>query len=525
MNGSKYLRRVLVIGLDAADIELLQLWGIEGSLPVIQSLMNKGVWGKLRTITNISHTAVWPSIFTGTNPGKHGIYNFFQASPYAYEINRVKANQCGQPPFWKYLDDSGKRCIVIDAPFDYAIDGFRGVQVHEWGSWVRYTHRGSNPQAIWNELVARFGIPPIENEATAECSDAKELIRLRDWLIEGIEKKGKAIKWLMNNYEWELMVSMFPETHPAGHFFWHLHDKHYPSHSEILTSKIGNHLKEIYEKVDSAIGQIVSHLNENDILIIVSGDSIGPNYSAWHLLPEILTRLDLMASKGGRFELGSGGGVSNRNDLMKRLRDKIPGGFRKKISTLLPETVKFRIWRRWTSLDLNWSETKVFYVPNDCQGHIRFNVKGREPFGCVEPGAEYDELFMTIKEQLEELINPRNGKRAVKDVIRTDQIFSGELTDQLPDLVIVWDENARTTTELFSKSTAAAKSERSAYALPPFYVGNHREPGFVIICSPGVGCGRLNNDSHIYDIAPTILSLLQCPVPTSMDGKIWNNIL
>ena len=289
--------------------------------------------------------------------------------------------------------------------------------------------------------------------------------------------------------------------------------------------KPGNYLQAIYRKVDSALGQIVSRLRAQDILLIVSGDRIGPCFSGWHLLPGTLARMDLMAPRNPHFQTASGGSVSNRNDFWKQLRDKVPSHWRKKITQILPSKVNFKLWQRWTGPDLDWPRTKVFYVPNDCQGHIRINLKGREPFGCVAPGREYNELCTTVKNHFEELINPLNGHRAVKAVIRTDRVFAGDLTASLPDLVVVWDENARLTTELFSRRIGSVKSRWAAYDLPPYYVGNHQGPGFAIWCGGGIGTGRLGLESHIYDIAPTILSLFNLSSPVELDGTANKEIL
>ncbi|MCP4213467.1 MAG: hypothetical protein GY765_02370, partial [bacterium] len=98
MIGKETSRRVVAIGLDAADLELFKRWSADGTLPVMRSLMNQGLWGELKTITEISHTAVWPSIISGTNPGKHGIYNIYQAFPNRYKIFRVGAQNCACPP-------------------------------------------------------------------------------------------------------------------------------------------------------------------------------------------------------------------------------------------------------------------------------------------------------------------------------------------------------------------------------------------------------------------------------------------
>lgn len=515
----------MVLGLDAADLELLRLWSADGTLPVFQSLFDRGMWGELKTITEISHTAVWPSIITGTNPGRHGIYNIYQALPNRYKIFRVGAQNCVHPPVWKQLDAGGRACIVIDSPFDELIDDFQGIQITEWGSWVRYTKRRGQPAALWNRLIKKIGIPPIANEATVPWMERDELRRLRDGLVDGIKKKVEAVKWLIDSQPWEFFFIFFPEIHPAGHFFWHLHDAQYDLFSAQDTPKPGNYLQAIYRNVDSAIGQIVSRLRAQDILLIVSGDRIGPSYSAWHLLPETLARMGLMASRSRHFQTASGGGVSNRNDFWKQLRDKVPAHLRKKITQILPRTVSFKLWQRWTGPDLDWPRTKVFYVPNDCQGHIRINLKGREPFGCVAPGREYNELCSTIKDRFEELVNPQNGRRAVKAVIRTDQFFTGNRAASLPDLVVVWDENAQLTNELFSRRIGSVKSRRAAYDLPPYYVGNHQGPGFALWCGADIGTGRLSRESHIYDMAPTILSLFNLSSPVALDGTVSKEII
>lgn len=524
MKTSEYTRRVLMIGLDACDIELLKLWATEGSLPVIHSLMEKGRWGELDTISEVSHTAVWPSIITGTNPGKHGIYNIYQVEAGSNKVFRINAKHCVQPPFWKRLDSSGKKCIIIDVPFDYVTKTFSGIQITEWGSWVRYTDREGKPAHIWQELTHRFGIPPIENEASVQWFDADLLTRLRDWLITGIEKKKEAVKWLINSREWDFFFVFFPEVHPAGHFFWHLHDENYDLFSSHPSKKPENYLKEIYQGVDNAIGQIIPYLNEEDVLFIVSGDHMGSSYSGWHLLPQILARLDLMVSGNGNFHAGSGGGVSNRNDLSRRLRNMVPEKIRRRVSRALPMSIRYKMWQRWTTATLDWSSTKVFYVPNDCQGHLRINLKGREPTGIVEPGREYDELCLKIRNQLEEIINPVNGRRAVKQVIRTDQVFYGHLTQNLPDLLVVWDESAEITTELYSKQIGTVMNVSTAYELPPYFVGNHKGPGFVILLGGEITAGRLGDNHHIYDIAPTVLSLFQSSIPDAMDGKIWKRL-
>lgn len=74
--------RVLVIGLDAAEIELIGPWVREGCLPHLKALLQEGIWGRLDSTAEMLSGSVWPSIFTGALPGKHGRYYPIQPRPW-----------------------------------------------------------------------------------------------------------------------------------------------------------------------------------------------------------------------------------------------------------------------------------------------------------------------------------------------------------------------------------------------------------------------------------------------------------
>ncbi|HVY61960.1 MAG TPA: alkaline phosphatase family protein, partial [Planctomycetota bacterium] len=68
--------RLLVLGLDGADYDLVRRLLAEGRLPTIGRLARDGSFGPLRsTIPAVTPTA-WSSFLTGLNPGAHGIFNF-----------------------------------------------------------------------------------------------------------------------------------------------------------------------------------------------------------------------------------------------------------------------------------------------------------------------------------------------------------------------------------------------------------------------------------------------------------------
>src|SRR3954471_8953557 len=68
--------KILVIGLDAATMELIEPWAAAGHLPALARLMNEGASARLLSTPNMHSASAWTSILTGLNPGRHGLFVF-----------------------------------------------------------------------------------------------------------------------------------------------------------------------------------------------------------------------------------------------------------------------------------------------------------------------------------------------------------------------------------------------------------------------------------------------------------------
>src|SRR6266436_7896099 len=135
-----------VIGLDAADLSLIEQWSDRGLLPAFARLRREGTWVKLKNRGEFPSTTVWPSIYTGTQPGKYGIYYIVQIAQGKPKLELVGPEQCRQPPFWMHLEAGGKHSIVVDVPFTRPVPGLHGLQLSNWGSYERYGPPMSEPR-------------------------------------------------------------------------------------------------------------------------------------------------------------------------------------------------------------------------------------------------------------------------------------------------------------------------------------------------------------------------------------------
>ena len=78
---------------------------------------------------------------------------------------------------------------------------------------------------------------------------------------------------------------------------------------------------------------------------------------------------------------------------MKALRDLLPKDFRKSLARKLPTKLRDKLAQRVDTADIDWTRTRAFWLPTDLEGCIRVNLKGREPQGTVEPGAEFERVL------------------------------------------------------------------------------------------------------------------------------------
>jgi len=109
-------RKVLLLGLDAAEHTLL-LEGCEsGWLPTLRSLRDRGAWGLALSPPGFGSGAIWPSFSTGVTPATHGRYFYRQVAPGDYRAHKFEPSEFRFPAFWETLSEAGRRVAVFDVP-------------------------------------------------------------------------------------------------------------------------------------------------------------------------------------------------------------------------------------------------------------------------------------------------------------------------------------------------------------------------------------------------------------------------
>jgi hypothetical protein len=159
----------------------------------------------------------------------------------------------------------------------------------------------------------------------------------------------------------------------------------------------------------------------------------------------------------------------------------------------------------------SWPRMKAFALPSFGDGLVRINVKGREPNGLVDPN-DYHTVCDEVSEILFGLRDARNGVPMVFDIIRTrkDPLTDDDrLSDA--DLVVAWQDD-------FCTDVAESPRFGRLGPYPHYRAGSHRHRGFICASGPGIQPGSAVEGGHVMDLAPTILQLLDVPIPEHIDG-------
>jgi predicted AlkP superfamily phosphohydrolase/phosphomutase len=152
-------------------------------------------------------------------------------------------------------------------------------------------------------------------------------------------------------------------------------------------------------------------------------------------------------------------------------------------------------------------------------GWVRINLRGREPQGMVEPGAEYEALCEEIADELRLLTDDSSGTPAVAEVVRPAQLLEGPHVDELPDLLVRWTSSA------FLRAVRHPQVGLIEEDLRDVPRTEHSGEGFLVASGPRIRRGATAEAAEIADLAPTLLYLLGAPVPEAMDGRVLTELI
>ncbi|MCS6804808.1 MAG: alkaline phosphatase family protein [Acidobacteriota bacterium] len=500
-------QKVHIIGIDGATFRLIDPLIVQGKLPTFKYIIENGVRGVLRSTLPPNSAVAWSSFMTGLNPGKHGVFGFLALAPERDRVVLTNGAHVKAKTLWELASAAQRRVAVLNVPMTYPPRPVNGILVS--GMDASFLKNFTYPAEFGDELLERFPNYQIDFPFVQHKTFQA---KLRQQLSELIDARKDAMLYLLEKTDPQLFVGVFTCTDRIQHHFWHCmdatHPKHHPAEEETI-------MADMYEQIDRALALILERMDEETTLLVLSDHGFCGSVERFLVNQWLWQKGWLRPVQRPRMSswsrvLRAVKRSPRLYELARKVKSAWPG--------LKHLAVRERVISRSLSDKIDWSATKAYYFPPG----IRINLKGREPFGVVEP-AQFESLREALIEQLKAVRNERSAP--VFDTIwRKEEVYAGPHSDLAPDIILVPSLSHLDARRNFSLGRRMRVQERGQLFVSDGPSGEHAPDGILLGIGRHLKRGFVLDGAQIVDIAPTVLYGLGLPIPTEMDGKPLTDI-
>lgn len=476
-------KRLLIIGWDGADWEIINDLVARGLLRNVQQMTQEGVRADLASTLPSHSWAAWTTFLTGMNPGGHGVFDFVERHPQQPDKRiPVASTSIKARTFLEVLSNSGHEVRAANIPVTFPPIPVRGRMIS--GVAIPSGAEFVYPAEWRAELDSRAPWPTngmewnrFEDDPTGLVEEARSYV----------EKRTASFEVLLEG-DWTVAVCVYlaPDRlqHPFGAYLLPSH----PDHSKLADTSLGESLRGIYATLDDHIERLRAAAGDETTVVLMSDHGFRPISRAANL-NKILV------------ELGLASRSRSADATTKALRTSV---VRKVKSSRVGRAMRSRVKR---PSQLNWSQTVAYQ--SAAGGGISLNLVGREPSGIVQPD-DYDRTLEEVRERLLSFVDPQTGDHPIAEALPKETLYSGPYSDLAPDLIVRADL-------LWSLSYTDALTSETKWP-----TGTHRREGILVGVGAGIPAANLGR-RDIADVAATALAF--CGVdPSELDGKVIKEI-
>lgn len=457
--------KLLLIGLDSAAPALVfDRW--RDRLPTLSGLMARGAHARMLSSNPPITVPAWTCLASGYDPGELGCYGFRNRIDHSYDGYRFATSaQVRAPRLWDRLSEQGKHCVVLGVPQTYPPTALNGEMVSCFltpSTQSAYTYPPSLKAEV--EAVTDGYVVDVDDFRTTDKAALLERIYTKT------RKHLALAKHMLRTRPWDFCMLVEMGTDRIHHAFWSYVD---PTHHKYEAGNpFERSILEYYEFVDGELAELLSICPPDTGVVVVSDHGAkkmdgGVCFNEWLMRQGYLTLADAPSR---------------------------------------PTPI--------ASATIDWSRTQA-WGDGGYYGRLFLNVRGREPSGTVEPHA-YEATRDALIASLEAMVGP-DGRALGTKAYRPEDLYR-EVGGVAPDLLVYFgDLDWRSigtvgTGQLFVTENDSGPDE-----------ANHDWYGIFILSTSGADATRAPlagelPDVSIYDVAPTVLSLMGQTVPDGLRG-------
>ena len=470
--------RLLIVGWDGADWDVLDPLMRDGYLPTLSEMTREGLRGDLASTIPFHSWSAWSSFLTGMNPGRHGVYDFVEVDP-GDPRRRVpiSSDSIKAPTFLERLSAAGQQVRAGNVPVTFppfSISGrlISGVAIPPGAGFVY--------PPDWSHELERRAPFPINGMEWMGFMD-----RPRALVDEAKELEGRRTDSFLSMLEgdWSVAVCVYVAPDRLQHPFARYLIGSHPDYERLVGSPLAGSIRDVYRSLDRHLDRLRSAAGRNATTIVLSDHGFRP--VTRRVNPNALL-VDLGFQSMGR-------GAQMKTSLLKS------SAGRALARTRAGQLAKRRV--RAPSV-IDWSRT-IAYQSGSGFG-VSVNLVGREPKGVVPP-SNFERTRDEVRSAIFSFKDPETGSSPVRAVWCKEELYEGPSAHLAPDLIIEWND-------LWDYHDVGPLS--TAVDWPS---GDHRREGILA----ATGRRTVRGDIGVRDIADIAATVLAyCGVsPAGLDGR------
>jgi predicted AlkP superfamily phosphohydrolase/phosphomutase len=457
--------RVLVVGWDGADWEILDPLLAAGELPALAALIERGRRGVSRSCLPSHSWAAWPTFLTGRDPAGHGVFDILEYRPGATRRLPVSSRSILAPTWPERLSAAGKTTVLVNVPLTYPPPAIRGVVIA--GGVIPPGATYSHPP----EVGDRLDWPINGGSWTTFRNRPLELVAD----LEGLTRhRAAAMRTLLDEEQWDAACIVFVSPDRAQHcLLEYVHPGH-PANAEASATPVADRVRDIYRLLDRELASLVERTDEEDLVVLMSDHGHQPCTRAISM-NKVLEALGFL-----RFGRGSS------------LVNLLAWGRVRSLARVVYDRLRLHGRVAVPTVPIDWGRSRAYTSVVSTGEGVSVNLVGREPEGVVAQ-RDYERVRDELAHALVQFADPQTGHRPIARVLRKEEILSGPYLDRAPDLLLQ-------AAPLYSLTHARQMVEPADWLS-----GDHRPEGIYALAGPGATPG-LGPDISLADFAGQIVA-------------------
>jgi predicted AlkP superfamily phosphohydrolase/phosphomutase len=456
--------RVLIVGWDGADWEILDPLLGAGDLPNLAALIARGRRGVSRSCVPSHSWAAWPTFLTGLDPAGHGVFDILEYAPGVSRRMPVSFRSILAPTWPQRLSEAGRRTLLVNVPLTYPPPMIEGVVVA--GGVIPQGSVYSHPP----DAGPRIGWPINRGSWTTFRNRPLDLVKDVE---DTSRRRAEGMRRLMDEEPWDVACMVFVSPDRIQHcLLEYVHPGH-PGYERAAASPVAGRVRDVYRLLDRELGTLLERVDGDDLVMLMSDHGHQPVTRALNM-NRLLEQL-------GFLTMGRGSGLvsllawGRARALARKLYDRL--GLHGKVAVPTPP--------------VDWARTVAYTSVTSTGEGVSIALRGREPDGKVDR-ADFDRVRDEVAAALLAFRDPGTGARPIAAVHRKENVLSGPYLDRAPDLLL---EPA----PLYSLAHARQTVEPADWLS-----GDHRPEGIYVAAGPGVAPGE-GPEISLADFASRVL--------------------